>query len=102
MSNLHTDSSALSSCTAIVTGKVHGVGYRNFAYSQARLCKVTGWVRNQAGGSVEIYAEGLKGNLDEFLEALMKGPKLAKVLDVAVTWGALEAPSCGEFAIKKD
>jgi acylphosphatase len=44
--------------TARVTGRVQGVGYRSFVTACARETDVSGFVRNEADGSVVIIAEG--------------------------------------------
>lgn len=40
------------------TGRVQGVGFRATARSIARRHGVTGWVRNEADGSVRMQAQG--------------------------------------------
>ena len=40
-----------------VQGRVQGVGFRYFTYGRARHHGLTGYVRNQADGSVEIVAD---------------------------------------------
>lgn len=42
----------------IFTGRVQGVGFRFTAYSIARRCQLTGFVRNLPNGSVEMLAQG--------------------------------------------
>ena len=64
---------------AIVDGHVQGVGYRMFVIEQARRLDVTGWVRNRSDGTVEVTAEGTRGDLDDLLAALRNGPHLATV-----------------------
>ena len=39
-------------------GRVQGVGYRYFVEYTAGSMGVTGWVRNQDDGTVEVYAIG--------------------------------------------
>lgn len=48
-------------------GRVQGVGFRATAVSIARVFSVTGWVRNRANGSVELWAEGDATHVDRFL-----------------------------------
>jgi hypothetical protein len=43
---------------AVVHGRVQGVGFRYFVMREARALGLSGWVRNQADGSVEVEAEG--------------------------------------------
>jgi len=71
--------------TAIVVGRVHGVGFRDYVQRQAVRRGLTGFVRNRDDSrSVELVAEGDESSLSEFLEALHKGPGLARVDEVDV------------------
>ena len=47
---------------------------------------MTGYVRNQRDGSVEVAAEGDKDKLERLLELLKEGPPAASVRDVEVNW----------------
>lgn len=51
-------------------GNVQGVGFRFTACRAARNYDVTGYVRNQPDGSVEVLVEGDSGQIDPFLEDL--------------------------------
>lgn len=62
----------------IVTGKVQGVGYRNWAVSRARVIGVTGYVRN-SGQDVEVVVSGENDAVDTMIEALREGPTMARV-----------------------
>jgi acylphosphatase len=71
----------------IVSGKVHGVGFRAFVESIARERGVTGWVRNDRGkGTVELVFQGIPDVLKECIEDLQRGSVLSKVESVAVDW----------------
>ena len=78
----------------LLAGRVQGVGFRFFAVEQARRRGLTGWVRNRAGGQVEVLAEGAEEDLLDFLAALREGPPLAWIRSLAADW----APAAGEFA----
>ena len=78
---------ALESLHVIVKGRVQGVGFRYFVLTRARHLSLNGYARNLADGSVEVYAEGERFTLDEFLGNLKRGPDYADVEDVAVTRG---------------
>ena len=78
---------------AVVRGYVQGVGYRDFASRQAARFRLSGYVRNSSDGSVEVEAEGVRRDLDEFLGALRRGPSMAEVRDVEAAWDAYQ----GEF-----
>lgn len=54
-------------------GRVQGVGFRYSAcYSAARL-GLTGWVRNEWDGSVEMEVQGSEELIREFLKTLNSG-----------------------------
>jgi acylphosphatase len=69
-----------------ILGDVQGVGFRLFAQSVARRHGLQGYVRNRHDGAVEVEAEGLSADLDQFLDALRRGPRLARVEDVRIGW----------------
>ena len=73
--------------SAIVKGKVQGVGFRYSAFNVAQKLGVLGWVRNINDGNVEVWSEGLPSAQKEFLKWLNKGPAYAYVDLVEVTWG---------------
>ncbi len=60
-------------------GLVQGVGFRNFVQRKAESFFLTGFVQNRSDGSVEIVAEGTEKNLENFLQAISKGPMLSNV-----------------------
>jgi acylphosphatase len=55
---------------AYVAGAVQGVGFRYFTYQEANRLELSGYVKNLADGQVEVFAEGLKNHLDQFLDEL--------------------------------
>ena len=63
-----------------IKGRVQGIGYRYWAINKAKeIGGLSGWVRNEADGSVEILMEGEEDNIDSMLLACAKGPSLARV-----------------------
>ncbi len=64
---------------AVVEGRVQGVGFRMATVAAARRLGVAGWCRNRTDGSVEIFAQGPPGPLDEFRSFLWHGPSGARV-----------------------
>jgi len=78
---------------AVVHGMVQGVGYRYFALTRARLAGVTGYVRNNPDGTVEVVAEGERALLQSLLEQLERGPIGASVTYVEREW----LPHRGQF-----
>jgi len=79
-----------SSAKIIVKGVVQGVGYRYFAYNEARKLGLTGYVRNLIDGSVESVVEGKKESILEYIKALRRGPAFAHVTFVDVEWDSFE------------
>lgn len=71
---------------AYISGRVQGVAFRFFAQHEARVLGLTGWVRNLYDGRVEVVAEGERERLEQFLAELKKGPRLARVEKVEITW----------------
>jgi acylphosphatase len=55
-------------------GRVQGVGFRFTVVRLAQSFKVTGTVRNQADGSVELIAEGVEGELMGLINAIRLSP----------------------------
>jgi acylphosphatase len=78
----------LARLRAVVHGWVQGVGYRDFVSRQARRLGLAGYVRNASDGSVEIEAEGRRAQLEELVDALNRGPRMAEVRRVDVAWDA--------------
>jgi acylphosphatase len=64
---------------ALVSGRVQGVGFRYTCRHEARRLGLSGWVRNNPGGDVEVWAEGAREKLDPFLDWLRQGPPGARV-----------------------
>ncbi len=73
---------------AKVYGQVQGVGYRFFTEDRAILYGITGYVKNLPDGSVEVYAEGDRAVLEQFLNELKQGPPAARVTHLEVDWKA--------------
>ncbi len=71
---------------AIVRGRVQGVGFRASTQTRAAKLGLTGYVRNQADGSVEVVAEGPRAMLDVLLDYLHTGPQNARVDQVTYEW----------------
>jgi acylphosphatase len=71
----------------IVSGRVQGVGFRQFVRSQARTYGLSGWIKNRDDGkSVELEAEGPTENLEQFLSRVNAGPPGARVDQVDIEW----------------
>ena len=72
--------------SARISGRVQGVGFRNFTQMRARQLGLTGWVRNEQDGSVRLEAEGPRGALEDLVDAVQDGPRMARVEDVTIDW----------------
>jgi acylphosphatase len=70
----------------LIKGRVQGVGYRYFAQDAARALDIKGWVSNCPNGDVEADAEGPQLTIEEWIDQLRKGPPIARVEEVQVTW----------------
>jgi acylphosphatase len=66
----------------VVRGRVQGVGFRWFVEAEARTLGVSGWVRNNADGTVEVLAVGNREQLATLRSRLQRGPRAARVDDV--------------------
>ena len=68
----------------LISGKVQGVGFRNFTQMNAKQLGINGYAKNLPNGKVEVVAEGDKAQLDALVALLKKGPRFARVdsLDV--------------------
>ena len=65
--------------TVHIFGKVQGVVFRSTAADEARRLGLTGFVRNEANGSVYLEGESEEKALQEFLTWCRHGPKWAQV-----------------------
>jgi acylphosphatase len=81
-----------------ITGQVQGVGFRWFVVSCARRLGLTGWVRNNPDGSVELEAAGATRDVATLRERLAVGPQGARVDHVAELPSSA-APLPDRFAI---
>lgn len=79
----------------LVSGRVQGVGFRAFAQRQADRLGIDGWVRNLPDGRVEALAAGEETAVAEFVEALRRGPLIARVAGVEVAEAPDDRPAPG-------
>ena len=73
--------------TALVSGLVQGVGYREFVRRNALDLQLAGYAENLDDGRVEVVAEGAREDLELLLVRLKMGPAHAEVADIEVNWG---------------
>ena len=81
--------------TALVAGRVQGVGYRAFVQRHALDLGLAGYAENLADGRVEIVAEGERSELEHLVVQLRRGPAHATVKDLELSWS--EASSLEDF-----
>lgn len=62
-----------------IKGRVQGIGFRYWAVKTARKLGLSGWVRNEADGSVEILMAGKEEQVDKMILACQHGPELSRV-----------------------
>ncbi len=79
---------SIQPCAAhlVVHGRVQGVGFRHMTRVTAARLDVRGWVRNRDDGTVEVWAEGEKEQLQRLIKAVRSGPPHADVERVEVEW----------------
>jgi len=67
-----------------ISGRVQGVGYRDWAIDTARRLGLTGWVRNRHDGAVEALIVGEEDAVGQMIEACRRGPPAARVDEIDV------------------
>ena len=63
----------------LISGRVHGVGFRYFVEREAGKRKLEGWVRNCRDGAVEALIAGTPEAVEAMCEACRRGPPAAAV-----------------------
>jgi acylphosphatase len=77
-----------------ISGRVHGVGFRQFLKSNAKSLGLTGWVQNNEDKTVEAMFQSPaessdhqdKVALEKMIELCHVGPMLSEVRNVTVSW----------------
>jgi acylphosphatase len=67
-----------------ITGRVQGVGYRDWTITAANRLGLTGWVRNRIDGAVEVLIVGDDNAVGEMIDACRRGPPMARVDNVDI------------------
>lgn len=83
-----------------VSGRVQGVGYRNFVEHVAAKIGVDGFVRNRRDGRVEVYAIGKPEQLEKLRTALEKGPLMSHVSRVDEEPDSVDPKYRGIFTVE--
>jgi acylphosphatase len=63
----------------MISGRVQGVGYRDWMVRTATRLGVSGWVRNRGEALVEAVVQGEAACVDDLLAACWRGPPHARV-----------------------
>ena len=77
----------------ILSGKVQGVFFRDFARKEAEKLGVTGFVKNLQDGTVQVVAEGEEDKLNLFIRECKRGSLLSFVKNADVKF----SKPTGEF-----
>ncbi len=67
-----------------ITGRVQGVGYRDWLVDTGQQLGLSGWVRNRIDGSVEALIVGDERAVGAMIDACRRGPALARVDEIDV------------------
>lgn len=73
-----------------ISGKIQGIGYRQFVKGNARTLGITGWVQNTEDGGVEAVFQGEEDMITVLIEQCKKGPFMAEVEHVGFDWEETE------------
>jgi acylphosphatase len=86
----------------IASGRVQGVGFREFARRIGTSCKLTGYAKNLPDGTVELLAEGEEENISQFRRRVSARMPLGIQVEKLETKkeGKIEKPEHATFSIK--
>ncbi|MGI8556290.1 MAG: acylphosphatase [Pyrinomonadaceae bacterium] len=84
--------------TALVRGRVQGVGFRYWSRSLAKELGLNGSATNMTDGRVEVVVEGSRETCQVLLDALGSDRVPGWVEDIAPSWG--EASGVRGFAVR--
>ncbi|MCP4867902.1 MAG: acylphosphatase [Proteobacteria bacterium] len=74
----------------VIVGRVQGVWYRASTRNEAVRRGVLGTAKNLDDGSVEVFAEGARDQLEGLIQWCWDGPPMARVTGIDVRWGDAE------------
>jgi acylphosphatase len=66
----------------VISGRVQGVGYREWMIRKATELGIAGWVRNRIDGSVEALIAGDVAAVEELSRLCRRGPRMAEVVSI--------------------
>lgn len=84
----------------LIKGKVQGVYFRASAKEKAKTLGVTGWVKNNRDGAVEMLAVATEHALEQLVCWCHLGPSAAVVQEVIIT--NVDEAIFNSFLIKND
>lgn len=74
--------------TALVSGRVQGVGFRYWVQRRAEPLGLAGSATNLGDGRVEVVAEGPREACETLLDAFYSGSAPGRVSGVDVSWSS--------------
>lgn len=84
---------------ALVSGRVQGVGFRDWVRRRAEGLGLSGSASNLRDGRVEVIAEGERGDVEALLDVLRSPQAPGAVGEVAVEWTSATGGT-GGFGIR--
>jgi acylphosphatase len=81
--------------TALVSGRVQGVGFRYWVRQEAESLGLAGSASNLPDGRVEVTADGPREACEALLADLRSSATPGSVEDVSVTWSEVDASAPG-------
>lgn len=63
----------------LISGRVQGVGYRDWMVGEARRLGCSGWVRNRGDSQVEAVVQGDEAAVAAMIAACHEGPRHGRV-----------------------
>lgn len=69
----------------VITGRVQGVGFRDWLVRKATKLHLTGWVRNMGADTVETLLSGEDDAVDSCVQLCWHGPSLASVTHISIS-----------------
>ena len=81
-----------------ISGRVQGVGFRQFVHAEALARGLVGWARNLSDGRVEAVFAGEDAAVDDIVETCRRGPPGAQVR--ALTTAPYTGPLDSRFVLR--
>lgn len=81
--------------TALVRGRVQGVGFRWWTRSRALELGLTGYAANRPDGRVQVVAQGPRGQCQRLLDLLHSDNTPGRVEDIVADWSERGEPIPG-------